>query len=157
MKVADSQVASRWGNILEFQGFDLITPNEREARFSLGDQDSVIRPLAKDLYDKANCKNLLLKLGEKGIIVYRDSTDSSQLRSFFALDSFAENVVDPVGAGDAMLSYSTLSFLNSNNIIVSAVIGLIAASLECEYDGNIPIKPKSIKKRLKNIEKNIYN
>src|SRR5262249_38515858 len=25
-RVADSQVASRWGNILEFQGFDLITP-----------------------------------------------------------------------------------------------------------------------------------
>jgi len=46
LKVADSQVASRWGNILEFQDFDLITPNEREARFSLGDQDSVIRPLA---------------------------------------------------------------------------------------------------------------
>ena len=34
---------------------------------------------------------------------------------------------------------------------------LIAASLECEYDGNIPIKPESIKKRLKSIEKNIYN
>ena len=32
-KVADSQVASRWGNILEFKNFDLITPNEREARF----------------------------------------------------------------------------------------------------------------------------
>jgi len=45
-RVADSQVASRWGNILEFEGFDLITPNEREARFALGDQDSVVRPLA---------------------------------------------------------------------------------------------------------------
>ena len=45
-RVADSQVASRWGNILDFQGFDLITPNEREARFALGDQDSVVRPLA---------------------------------------------------------------------------------------------------------------
>ena len=43
--VADSQVASRWGNILDFKGFDLITPNEREARFALGDQDSVVRPL----------------------------------------------------------------------------------------------------------------
>ncbi len=157
MKVADSQVASRWGNILEFQNFDLITPNEREARFSLGDQDSVIRPLAKDLYDKAKCKNLLLKLGEKGIIVYRESSDSSQLRSFFALDSFADNVVDPVGAGDAMLAYSTLSFLNSKNILVSAIIGLVAASLECEYDGNIPIKPENIRKRLKKIENNIYN
>ena len=48
IKVADSQVASRWGNITEFQGFDLITPNEREARFALGDQDSGIRPLAAD-------------------------------------------------------------------------------------------------------------
>ena len=156
-KVADSQVASRWGNILEFQGFDLITPNEREARFSLGDQDSVIRPLAKELYDKANCKNLLLKLGEKGIIVYRESIDSGRLRSFFALDSFTESVVDPVGAGDAMLAYSTLSFLSTKNILVSAIIGLVAASLECEYDGNIPVKPLEIKKRLKDIESNIYS
>src|SRR3546814_16316453 len=31
-KVADSQVASRWGNILEFNGFALLTPNEKEAR-----------------------------------------------------------------------------------------------------------------------------
>ena len=38
-KVADSQVASRWGNITEFKNFDLITPNEREARFALADQD----------------------------------------------------------------------------------------------------------------------
>jgi bifunctional ADP-heptose synthase (sugar kinase/adenylyltransferase) len=45
-KVADSQVASRWGNIADFKSFDLITPNEREARFALGDQDSGIRPLA---------------------------------------------------------------------------------------------------------------
>ena len=43
--VADSQVASRWGNILEFHGCDLITPNEREARFALGDQEPVVRPL----------------------------------------------------------------------------------------------------------------
>ena len=49
-RVADSQVASRWGNICDFQGFDMITPNEREARFALGDQDSVVRPLAQKLY-----------------------------------------------------------------------------------------------------------
>jgi len=36
-RVADSQVASRWGNILEFKDFDLITPNEKEARFALAD------------------------------------------------------------------------------------------------------------------------
>ena len=36
-------------------GFDLITPNEREARFALGDQDSGIRPLASNLYDSSRC------------------------------------------------------------------------------------------------------
>jgi len=62
-KVADSQVATRWGNITEFKGFDLVTPNEREARFSLADQDSGIRALASDLYDKVECGTLMLKLG----------------------------------------------------------------------------------------------
>ena len=156
-KVADSQVASRWGNILDFNNFDIITPNEREARFSLGDQDSVIRPLAKKLFEKANCKNLLLKCGEKGIIVYRKSNKNLGVRSFFAIDSFAENVKDPVGAGDAMLAYSTLTFLKTKNILISAIIGLIAASLECEHEGNVPIKPENIKKRLKHIEQNIFN
>ena len=61
-RVADSQVASRWGNILDFQGFDLITPNEREARFALGDQDSVVRPLGLELYRQAGCKTLILKM-----------------------------------------------------------------------------------------------
>ena len=67
-RVADSQVASRWGNITEFKGFDLITPNEREARFAMGDQDSGVRPLASALYDAAECKLLILKLGERGVL-----------------------------------------------------------------------------------------
>ena len=64
-------MASRWGNILDFENFDLITPNEREARFALGDQDSSIRPLATNLFNKSKCKLLILKLGEKGSLTYR--------------------------------------------------------------------------------------
>ncbi len=56
-----------------------------------------------------------------------------------------------------MLAYSTLTFLKTKNILISAIIGLIAASLECEYEGNIPIKPENIKKRIRDIERNIYN
>ena len=66
-KVGDSQVASRWGNITEFKNFDLITPNEREARFSLADQDSTVGKLAGMLYDKTKFKNLILKLGRRGV------------------------------------------------------------------------------------------
>ena len=67
-KVADSQVASRWGNIYDFKNFDLITPNEREARFSSGDQDSGIRPLASKVFRESGSKTLVMKLGERGVI-----------------------------------------------------------------------------------------
>ena len=86
-RVADSQVASRWGNILEFKGFDLITPNEREARFALGDQDSVVRPLGLELYRRAECRILMLKLGERGLMTFRSvPKEFEDVRAFFTLD-----------------------------------------------------------------------
>ena len=107
-RVGDSQVASRWGNIVDFNGFDLITPNEREARFALGDQDSGVRPLASALYDAAKCKLLILKLGDRGVLTCRGAQHEN-LDSFFVVDSFVEKLVDAVGAGDALLAYATLT------------------------------------------------
>lgn len=152
MKVADSQVASRWGNILDFKGFDLITPNEKEARFALGDQDSVIRPLATNLYRKAECKILILKMGEKGLITHR-SGDLDDPRKFFTVDSFAKNVVDAVGSGDALLSYASLALSVTKNEAIASILGAIAAALACEKDGNMPISPKEVVERINKIEK----
>lgn len=149
-RVADSQVASRWGNILEFQAFDLITPNEREARFALGDQDSVLRPLALELHKKSNCKTLILKCGERGIIAYRNHT--LDYRAFFVVDSFADRVVDSVGAGDALLAYATLAQVVTNNDVVAAILGNIAAAVECEYEGNWPVTPELVLKKIDKLE-----
>ncbi len=155
LRIADSQVASRWGNILEFEGFDLITPNEREARFALGDQDLVVRPLALELYKKAKCKTLILKCGERGIITYRSSSPNDP-RAFFTLDSFTEHVVDAVGAGDALLAYSTLSLIATNNEVIASILGSIAAAVACERDGNTPVSPEEVEKTLADMEKRIH-
>lgn len=153
-RVADSQVASRWGNILEFEGFDLITPNEREARFALGDQDSVVRPLGVELMHRSKCKTLMLKLGERGMITFRDRPQDDA-RSFFTLDSFADRPVDPVGAGDALLAYATLSMIVTKNEVVAAILGSFAAGLECERDGNYPITPRDILTKIDVVERHI--
>lgn len=150
-RVADSQVASRWGNILDFEGFDLITPNEREARFSLADQDSGVRPLASNLFDAAKCGTLILKLGERGIITWRSRVDHKG-RPFLVVDSFARRVVDPVGAGDALLAYATLTMLSGASEAVASILGSIAAALECEHDGNIPIGLDLMLERLAALE-----
>jgi rfaE bifunctional protein kinase chain/domain len=154
LKVADSQVASRWGNILEFRGFDLITPNEREARFALGDQDSTIRPLATELYTRAGCRTLMLKLGDRGLITYRSLTQD--VRSFFTVDSFVEHLVDAVGAGDALLSYATLALATTQSPVIASILGVMAAAIACEHEGNNPVKPEDVLKKIDTVEKRVH-
>jgi rfaE bifunctional protein kinase chain/domain len=151
-RVADSQVASRWGNITEFKGFDLITPNEREARFALADQDLGIRPLASNLYDAAECKLLILKLGERGVLTC-NSANHESLESFFVIDSFVDKVVDPVGAGDALLAYATLVMLATGDDAQATILGSMAAGCECECDGNIPITPDHVHAKIDAVER----
>lgn len=151
-RVADSQVASRWGNITDFRGFDLITPNEREARFALGDQDSGVRPLASILYNMAACKTLILKLGERGALAYK-SSNHQDLDSFFVVDTFADQVVDAVGAGDALLAYATLALLVSGSAAEATILGSMAAACECERDGNIPITPQDVENKIAHVER----
>jgi rfaE bifunctional protein kinase chain/domain len=150
-RVADSQVASRWGNILEFQNFDLITPNEREARFALGDQDSVVRPLGVELFTQAKCKTLMMKLGEHGMITFRDRPPTDA-RSFFILDSFAETARDPVGAGDALLAYATLAMVSGSGEAAAAILGSFAAGIECEREGNVPVTLNDMRAMIDKIE-----
>ena len=145
-KVADSQVATRWGNITEFKKFDLITPNEKEARFSLADQDSSISDLTTRLRSITKFKNLILKLGEKGAVSVKNNF-------YFTIPSFARDIVDAVGAGDAMLAYATLSLVSSKSLVISTILGSIAAACECEIEGNISIQKKSIIEKLDLINK----
>jgi rfaE bifunctional protein kinase chain/domain len=147
-RVADSQVASRWGNITEFKDFDLITPNEREARFALADQDSTVGRLASLLEEKTRCRVMILKLGERGVF-----TVPSEGGKAFSLDSFANQVIDTVGAGDALLAYATLSMLANGSELIASILGSMAAACECEIDGNIPIKASDVLAKINAIEK----
>jgi cytidyltransferase-like protein len=146
-RVADSQVATRWGNITDFENFNLITPNEREARFALADQDSTVGRLAGMLMEKTQCGVLILKLGERGIFT-NVSKPSRCVNSYFSIDSFATNVVDAVGSGDALLAYATLSMLSNGSEVIASILGSMAAACECELDGNIPIKPSDVMSKI---------
>jgi cytidyltransferase-like protein len=153
-RVADSQVASRWGNILEFKGFDLLTPNEREARFALADQDTGVRPLAAKLHEEAECKTVILKLADRGVLTCR-AGKASDPRTFFVVDSFVDRVVDAVGAGDALLAYATLSMLVDPSEVTASVLGSLSAALECEAEGNVPIGPDDVLQKLRRVEKRV--
>ena len=142
-------MATRWGNIIDFKKFDLITPNEREARFSLADQDSSISLLTRELAKQTKCKNLILKLGERGVV---SASNVGSRSSAFTIPSFASKVVDSTGTGDALLAYSTLSLLVSNSLLISSILGSIAAACECEKDGNVAIELENLISKINLIE-----
>jgi bifunctional ADP-heptose synthase (sugar kinase/adenylyltransferase) len=152
IRVADSQVASRWGNITEFKKFDLITPNEKEVRFALADQDSTIGRLSSMLRDEAECKMMIITLGERGIFTVPGERRKCHT-NHFSIDSFAGNVVDAVGAGDALLAYATLSLLAGDSEVVTSILGSMAAACECEFDGNIPVKPEDVINKINDVER----
>ena len=150
-RVADSQVASRWGNITEFKNFDLVTPNEREARFSVADQDSTIRTLAETIQKQTNGENIILKLGSRGVFCLHKVDETKTFN--FSVDSLANNIIDPIGAGDALLAYASLALYKTGSLIIASILGSIAAACECEIDGNTPVKPENVLNKIDMVEK----
>ena len=147
-KVADSQVASRWGNILDFKNFDLITPTEKEARFSLREQDLPIRPLADELLKQNKAKNVILKLGEKGLIALNKGR-----KDYISLDPLVDKVVDTNGSGDALLAFASATLYKTKSLILSSLVGIIAASCKCENEGNKTVSQNEMMVKIKKLSK----
>ena len=104
------------------------------------------------LYDKTNYKNLILKLGSRGIFCI-DGKDKKRIP--FSIGVFTENILDAVGTGDALLAYSSLSLKVSNSLVKASIIGSFAASCACEIEGNKPIDIETIINKIKQVEKKI--
>jgi hypothetical protein len=100
--VADSQSSSQVGDIARFTGMHLITPTEHEARISTRDQEAGLVILAEKLKRASNAKNILLKMGEEGLLVHaEDVTNPNWLTDRVeALNSAPKDVA---GAGDSLL------------------------------------------------------
>ena len=92
-------------------------------------------------------------MGARGIITYREA--SPDVRAFFTIDAFADPVIDPVGAGDALLAYSTLALRATGNPVIASILATMAAGVACEHDGNTPVTPELVLGKLAAVEKRI--
>jgi len=142
MVVADSQSSSQVGDISRFQGMDLITPTEREARLSTRNSEDGLVVLAEQLRRQSQANNILLKLGEEGLLIHADSTLNGSSDGWLtdrvpALNSAAKDVA---GAGDSLLITSALTLASGGNIWESACLGSLAAAIQVGRVGNTPVQ-----------------
>ena len=149
MIAADSQSSSQTGDISRFLNVDLITPTEREARISLKDNQIGLVRLADKLLNKASAGNILLKLGEEGILVHPGSKNYNN-EVTDRIGALNTSPKDVAGAGDSLLVSSALALLCGSNIWEASYIGSIAASIQVGRVGNTPIQYHEIVNQIKN-------
>ncbi len=146
--VADSQTSSQLGDISRFHSMDLITPTEKEARVSLKNNEDGLVVLAEKLRSQSNAKNIILKLGEEGILIHASDQKDQKEWVTDRLNALNLSAKDVSGAGDSLLICSALTLASGGSIFESALMGSIAAAVQVSRVGNVPIDFKEIIKVL---------
>jgi rfaE bifunctional protein kinase chain/domain len=147
MAVADSQSSSQIGDISRFQGMQLITPTEHEARLAVQDSGAGLAVLAEMLLHKAKADNVFITLGAEGMMVYAPISLSRE----FVIDqlpAFNSTPRDVAGAGDSLLTCSAMSLASGASTWESAYLGSIASACQVGRVGNSPLSANEIIKEI---------
>jgi rfaE bifunctional protein kinase chain/domain len=139
---ADSQSSSQVGDISRFKGMDLITPTEFEARIAVRNFEDGLVVLAEKLRNQAQAKNVLLKMGEEGLLIHTmEDADENAESSIMtdqvpALNSYPKDVA---GAGDSLLITAAMALTCGASIWEAACLGSLAAAVQVGRVGNTPL------------------
>lgn len=147
MLAADSQSSSQVGDISRFKNMDLLTPTEREARISTRNREDGLVVLAEGVRQQASARNVLLKLGEEGLLIHAANVDNSDWLTD-RIGSLNSAPKDVAGAGDSLLIASALALACGGSIWEAACLGSLAAAVQVGRVGNTPIQFQEISQEL---------
>lgn len=148
MMVADSQSSSQIGNVSRFTDMKLITPTEREARFAVHDFESGLVILAEKLRQKSRAKNIIITLGEEGILIHVETNDKNTWLTD-RLPAMNTAPRDVAGAGDSFLTCSSMALAVGADIWQSSYLGSLAAACQVGRLGNIPLTTEELMAEIK--------
>jgi bifunctional ADP-heptose synthase (sugar kinase/adenylyltransferase) len=139
---ADSQASSQLADVSRFKNMALLTPTEREARLALRDTVSGLPVLAAKLRDTAIAENVVITLGEGGMMVHGRSRDSEY--STDRIPALNTTPKDVAGAGDSVFTAASMALCSGADIWLASYFASIVAALQIARVGNRPINPDEI-------------
>ena len=144
---ADSQSSSQVGDISRFKGMDVITPTEREARISTRNREDGLVVLAEQLRQQAAAHNVLLKLGEEGLLIHAGGGKGDDWLTD-RIDALNSTAKDVAGAGDSLLIASAMTLACGGTIWEAACLGSLAAAVQVGRVGNTPLRTEELLREL---------
>jgi len=144
---ADSQSSSQIGDVGRFRGVELLTPTEREARISTRNREDGLVVLAEQLRVQTGAQNVLLKLGEEGLLIHAGNQNKKEWLTD-RIDALNITPKDVAGAGDSLLITSSMTLACGGTIWEAACLGSLAAAIQVGRVGNTPISKDELLREL---------
>ncbi|MCG6551016.1 MAG: PfkB family carbohydrate kinase [Candidatus Magnetominusculus sp. LBB02] len=116
--------------ITKYNRINFICLDEFEARLAVQDKFSAIEDIARQLIAEVSFNHLVITQGGRGLIYINRRGEITKV------PAFATNVVDIVGAGDALFTYAAACFALGMPAIAASFIGNVVGALAVEIVGN---------------------
>ena len=134
--------------ISKYPRADYVSIAEHELRLEFRARNGLLRPKMETLIEKMGCRKCVVTTGRKGCAIANNDG------VFVQVPSFAQQVVDRVGAGDAFLSVTSLAAIQEVPSEVIGFLGNIVGALAVEIIGNKKaIDKMSVKKYITSLMK----
>ena len=101
--------------------------------------------LAQELNKKFDIKNILITLGQEGVLIHKQKDQKWENDMLPALNPLAK---DPAGGGDALLVLVSMSLASEASIWEACYLGSVGAAVQVGRLGNLPIQKIEIQSQL---------
>jgi len=126
--------------VTKYNKADYISIDEKELRLPFGDNYGSLEDLIRKLSAISNCKKIQITLGQSGSMYFENG-------NFHRAPAFATLVKDSVGAGDAVLSVTSLLAYQDTPARLIPFVGNCVGAMAVEIIGNEhPVYKDQLKK-----------
>ena len=122
-----------FNSISKYPNLDIVCLNGGEVALELRERHLSMEVLVPELLDRTGAELLAVTSGASGLTL---GLDSDGARTVDTVPAFTTKVKDRVGAGDALFAALSVSWVASQNSMLSAVIGNLAGAASIAELGN---------------------
>jgi rfaE bifunctional protein kinase chain/domain len=129
-------VDPKFNNFFDYQGVSVFKPNRKETEEALNRRLNTFAEMegaARELLVKLNSDNILLTLGDMGMILLEQNGSPAHV------ETKARHIADVSGAGDTVIATLTMAMVAGASVGESATLANYAGGIVCGEVGIVPI------------------
>lgn len=128
-----------------YQDSFLMTPNQAEAGAGAKiniEQDEELLDAGNIITTNNNCRNLLVTMGSKGMVLFQENQDIWQI------PTMARKVYDVTGAGDTVIAVTALAQSAGCDLLTSCILANYAAGIVVGQVGTAAVSKEELKQSI---------